>query len=488
MTLTKPIIPGTILQFTGESIPRIQANVAATVAIPIIHDWGPVGTPVLCESFADFVREFGDSDTPGRTAVAGAFAGQNLQGAGGAGAVLAYRMATGAAADATVQIQNTTPANAIRLTAKYAGVRGNRIGVIVDADPNVVANDRLRITLDGLTVETYSYAKTDIASLAATINQRSNLVTALSEISGTALAHNAPAGTALAGGNDGSVLTSAEWLAAFDGLEFGEYSIIAPFDLTDSAIQASLLSWVQSQNAADRPVRCVVGGAAGEAVAAALTRSAALADPHIVNFGVGTWHDDLLDKDLSTSQLAPRIAGILANRGEEKSLTYAKIGGLHMVGSTGASTDEIESAIIGGVTVLMRSSAADADVRVAKGVTTFTNAADVAHPLDVFSDPRLVGIMDNYIREMKVWGDDTIIGNAPVNDDTRAAVFGKARSLQNDLVSRGLVLTKAQGASEDPFVTVEPPTDPNLLDAIPYQFGWQFARTANYILGEGKIR
>jgi hypothetical protein len=106
----------------------------------------------------------------------------------------------------------------------------------------------------------------------------------------------------------------------------------------------------------------------------------------------------------------------------------------------------------------------------------------------VFSDPRLVRIMDAYKRNMKQWGDDTIIGNVPVGPDARRAVAGQGRVLQEDLLRRGLILTKAQGASEDPFVTAEDPGDPNLLDAIPYQFGWQFARTANFVLGEGTVR
>lgn len=499
MTLLKPIIPGTVIRFVGESIPRIAPSFAEVVAVPITHDWGPLGSdpagtdgkqggPQLVTSFAEFTALFGDSDTPGRTAVAGAFAGQGLPGAGGAGGVLVYRMGASAVHRATISLNNTagSPAAALKLDALYKGARGNLISAVIDADPADATRDRLRIKFNGSVVETYVYAETNIAALAASINTRSNYVSATSLVTGTTLA--ATAGTSLATGADGATLTSAEWLGMLDAMEFGQFSILAPFDLTDSGIQASILSWVRAQEDANRPLICVFGGAAGETVDTAVTRSTALADPHVVNLGVGTYHDDLLGKDLSTSQLAPRIAGILAARGETASLTYAKIAGLHIVGETGAPTDAVETAVQNGVTVLMRASSPDADLRIAKGVTTFTSTSDAARPLDVFSDPRLIRIMDIYIRGMKEWGDDTIIGNTPVGPDTRDAVRGEARRRQDALRERGLILTIATGGSIDPFVIVEDPGDPDLADAVPYQFGWHFARTSNYILGEGKVR
>lgn len=500
-TIVKPDIPGTSLRFIGETIPRILPGFAETVAVPIVADWGPVGSDAsgadgkaggaqLVTSFAEYAALFGDSDTPGRTAVAGAFAGQGLDGTPGAGGVYVYRMGTGSAAPATHNFANTAGspvANALVLTAKYKGVRGNRISAVIDADPqNPSTGHRLRIRFDGAVVETYTYAKTDIAAIAAAVNARSNYVTAAENATGTALATTA--GTSLAAGDDGSTLTSTEWLDALDALEFRPFSIFSPYDLTDSGILASLKSWIDTQVDANRPVVAVVGGAAGETVDTAITRSGTLNDDHFVNLGGGTYHDDLLGKDLSTSQLAPRIAGILAARGEERSLTFAKIAGLHISGSTGVPTDGVKAAIKAGVTVLMRANSPDAELRIAQGVTTYTTSTDASKPLDVFSDPRLVRIMDIFLRNMKEWGDETVIGNVPVNADTRDAVRGEALRLIEDLKTRGLVLTKAGGATEDPFVVVDDPQDPALADAIPFTFGWQFARTANYVIGEGRVR
>lgn len=495
--LPHPVVPQTVISFTGSKAPRIPSAAADTVMIPVVHDWGPdyadaPGTDGLqggiqeLNSFDDWTGLFGDSDTAGRTAVAGAFAGQSLAGAVGAGSVIVARMVGASGARATVVINETGATPGLTLTGKYKGSRGNRISYTIDADPaNPAVNDRLRLFLDGVVQETYTYAQTDVTGLAAQINARSALVTAADdESSGVQLI----AGSAnLAAGDDGSTLLAADHLNALNALRMAPASILACYDLTDAAIQASYLSWVQAQDAASRPVRWVVGGAAAETLADAQARQAALADKHVINFGVGTWHDDLLDKDLSTSQLAPRIAGILAARGQLSSLTYAKIGGLHAVGQTAADDADIASAVQTGVTVLMPAAAADADVRVAKGVTTYIGDS-VEEPQDVFGDPRLVGIMDNYVRSMKQWGDDNIIGDLPVSDDSRNAVYGEARRLQKALLDAGLILPGDGASIPAPWVNVQnTDANPAYADTIPYTFGWQFAKTANAILGQGTV-
>lgn len=501
MAILKPVIPGTVLRFVGESIPRIAASAADTVAVPIVHDWGPIGAdpagangreggPQLCSNFAEFTTVYGDSDTAGRTAVAGAFAGQGLPGKGGAGAVLVYRLAGSAKAKSTLQLKNTTPANALTVTARYFGSRGNKLSIVIDTDPSNAERDRLRVLFAGAVQETYLYAKTNVKSLAEAIELRSSLLTATETITGVALAHTA--GTALAAGADGASVTNEEHVSALEALEFEPFSIISPYDVESAELLAAYVAWVKAQDEADRPVILVCGGKAGETITEALERTIACEDPHVVNVGVGTFHDDLLGKDLSTAQLAPRVAGILAARGQKASLTYAAISGLHVVGQTGAATDEVESAILGGVCVLMRVSNPEAELAIAKGVTTWTTTTDAARPVEVFSDPRLIRIMDLYVREMKEWGDRIVIGALPVNDDTRGLVRGKARELQDKLVADGLILPGGEilGGVEvpKPFVTVDPPEDPELLDTVPYQFGWQFAFTANAILGEGRVR
>lgn len=499
--IPRPVIPGTVLRFVGQSIPRIQASAADTVCVPIVHDWGPLGHDAPGISgregglqemldFQEFTDVFGDSDTAGRTAVAGAFAGQGLPGAPGAGAVLIYRMAGTAKAKATLTIKNTATVSALVLTARYYGSRGNSYAVAIDVDPTNETRDRLRVLLNGATLETYAYTKTDVVSLATAINARSQILKATESATGTGLVHTA--GTNLATGADGATLTAEDHLSALEAVEFSPFSILSPYDVESSELLAAYVSWIALQDEANRPVMLVCGGKAGETIDEAVERTNSIQNPHVVNVGVGTYHDDLLGKELSTAQLAPRIAGILAARGKKASLTYAGISGLHPVGETSPASDAIETAVESGVVVLMRSSNPEAELQIAKGVTTWTTPTDPARPVEVFGDPRLIRIMDLYVREMKAWGDKIVIGALPVNDDTRGLVRGKARELQDTLVQDGLILPGGEmlGGVEvpKPFVNVDAPTDPNALDTVPYEFGWQFAFTANAILGEGLVR
>lgn len=485
-TFVKPDLPGTKITFVGDEITTVAPSFAEVVAVPIVHDWGPLGSESegtrLVTSFAQFEATYGTGDTPGRTAVLGAFQGMGLNGARGAGGVLVHRMATGAAAKATRALSNTTPAVAITLTALHNGDRGEEISVTVTDDPVTAGSDRLQVWFRGAVVESYTYAQTDIAALVTLINARpSRYVTAALGITGVALAAQA-APLALQNGNNGDVVTATEWLAALDALEFQDFGIFAPYNLTDSSIQASVLSWLRSQETEQRPIRAVFGGAAGEVLATAVTRSTALADPHVINIGIGTWHDDLVDADLSTAQLAPRVAGVLAARGQGSALTRAPLAGLTPVGSTGPSIAELVAARDGGVTAFRRVSDPDTEVAISQGVTTFTSRVTAARPYDIFSEPRMVGIMDNYVRRMREWGDKNLVGITNVTDDSRASVRQQGRALSDELEGDGLI---EPGSA---FISVVDPEDPGLADAIPYDFGWQFTRTTNYLLGQGRVR
>jgi hypothetical protein len=482
----KPIIPQTKIRFVGETSVQVAPSLGQIVGLLLKHNWGPLATelakPEILPDFAAWTRRYGDSDTEGRTAVAGAFAGHGVAAGSGAGGVIPIRLGTNAAR-ATKTLANTAAVNAVRIDAKWTGTRGNDYDYVIDANPADASQDRFRLRYKGAVVETVAYPRADLAALVASINARdAGNITATLLVDGTGLALTA--GTSLLGGLDGDALTGADYLAGLDVLEFQPFTILAAANLTDGAIQASILAWVRQQEDANRPVEFAVGGLAGETLATAIARSTALADPHVVNLGVGTYRDDLLAKDLSTAQLAPRIAGILANRGEERALTGAEIGGLHAIGLTGASSADAESAIQRGVTVLIRTDSDVADLRVAMGLTTFTSEADPARPRRIFSEPRFIRIMDLFIRRMKQWGDRTVIGNVPVNEDTRDAVRAEGSRLIDDLLRRGLILTKADGAEEDPFIRTPVTTD----DTLPFEFGWQFAYTANFLLGEGRVR
>jgi hypothetical protein len=497
-TLQRPDNPGTYISLVGESAVRPPANVASTVAIPIVHDWGPIGSDEpgsdgkqggvqLCEVFGNFDALFGNSDTDGRDAALGAFVGPGVPGEPGAGGVLVYRMATSAAKASTKTIKNTkeAPEDALVLTAVYKGERGDRISYVIDTDPTDEAKARLRIRFDGVVQERYSYAKTDITALAAAINARSKYVTAEVKKSGIALATTT--GTALAGGNNGDEVTATEWEEALSSFELQDFSIFAPFDLTDDEVIAMVLSWVETQAAQQTPVFAVLGGKDTEDLTEAIEKAEDIRNEHIVRVAGGKFHDDFLDKDISTSKLAARIAGILAGRGEESSLTFAPIAGLKQVGSTIIGTDELALAAEQGLTVFRRASRPNTDLVIAKGVTTYTNQTDPTKPYELFSDPRIVRVADLFLRRMKEWGDENIIGPTRVIETTKAAVRQRGIAELSDLESRGMILPGTSEADKPFFRIVDDP-GPSLEDAIVFEFGWKFARTTNFLIGTGKVR
>ena len=561
--IQKPIRPGTVIRFQGEPTPAIPPSVAETVAMPIVHDWGPINTPVLLNSFPQFETEFGGSVTPGRTAVLGAFAGMGLPGQGGAGAVWAYRMAK-SSTTAVASVGATS--SKLDLTAKYPGARGNLLKVAIEADASGdVLKQQARVLLNNAQVERFSYTKANPQLLVDAISQRSNYIfAALGGIRGTApngtiatarlvsgrtvaidtagaaepltvdwadpspdqtetavgagfehtysadgtyvikvrdsagnVANDItlsvvlpwPAATALtnavltlAGGDDGaSGLTITDWLAATTAMQYLPFSVFVPYDLTDGPIRGGLVNWVKGQEQANRPVMAVFGGASTESVDTAIADVLTMNCEHVVRLSGGYFKDSILGTSVSTSQLAPRVAGMLAALGDANSITYKPIGGLSYIGK-GFDNDQIEAAIQNGVTAIAVSTNPAAALRIERGLTTWITKTDPTKPYDFFSDPRLVRLVDLFIRRMKEWGDNTMIGNVPVNDDSRTALRARARAEIDTLEDRGLIVPGTD------YLDVPVPTDPDLLDSLIFEFGFQCARTALYIFGFGSVR
>jgi hypothetical protein len=481
MTTVLGTRPGTDIDFEGRQSLNPATNEADTVAIIITHDSGPANEVVECESFEAFTEVFGDSATGGRTAVASAFDGQGLPGGGGAGAVLVYRQVASEGAVAKVTVQNTTPAAALKLSAKFKGTRGNSLSYGVAADVGEAEDNIFTVLFKGVVVETYVYAKTNIKLLAETLNAQSAYLTAEEEITGVAL--KTTAGTSLTGGNNGETLTGTNYLAACEALKFEQFTRFAFQDLVTAEIQATVFSWLEEMIEKNRPVTLVVGGDAGDTMDEAITRSTDLASPHVINLGVGTYLDDLVGETLSTAQLAPRVCGALAGLGLKNSGTFARFGSLHIV--TGPQDDEVEDAIENGVTVFSEAIAEDADTKIELCQTTYTTKNNPLVPFEIFSDPRLVAIMDQYIRNMKEWGDANSIGGV-INVDTIAAVKQKGIEEQTEL-EKGKLIQAGSGTFEVTSPKPEEIPAGGLKQAIIYSFGWNFLPTNLHLIGNGTV-
>lgn len=441
----RPKLPDSYFNFNNVGSSTVVPSPGSTVAIPILHDWGPFKEAQLVQSFAEFQALFGYSDdTPGYLAVKQAFIGEGLPGRGGAGAVLAYRFGASSAKAANKALLNTTPGTALTLTAKYKGTRGNDLRLTTRVNATNEANHDL-VILDGTTVlETYTFAKTNITNAAEQINAHSAWVTAVANISGVALA--IVSAQALTEGADGTSPTNGDWTAALDQIALERFGVFAPYDLTVAETIAAIKTWVRDQNDnKNKRFMAVIGGQLAESATTANSRSETESDPEIVNIGIGSYKSSNLGTgggviELSTSQLAPRIAGILAAKGEYASLTYARLADLSIV--TGPTDAEIALAYDAGTLVLARDDDADAPMHIKVGHSTWGESDGAAEPLKpykIYREPKYVRTMHGIQTDLSKYFRTEILGRRPVNDDTRDAVVSEAKSLLAERQALGVI-------------------------------------------------
>jgi hypothetical protein len=466
----RPTLPDSYFNFETTPTTVIPPAAGSTVAVPIINDWGPFKEAHLVSSFAQYQALYGYSDdTPGYLAVKQAFLGEGLAGRLGAGAVLVYRFGDTGAAKATKTLKNTegSPADAIKVSAKYEGTRGNDLRITTRDNAADATKDDF-VLLDGTAVlETYTYLEADIADLVAKINKRSNWITAELKKDGTKLA--TVTSTAMTGGDDGNEPVAEDWTDVMDQIALERFGIFAPYNLTDESIIAAIQAWVRDQNDnKNKRFMAVVGGKIGEEVEEANERSEAIADPEVVNIGGGTYRDEDLgpggaEIELSTAQLAPRIAGILAAKGEYAALTYARLAGLSIV--KGATDAEIAVAYDAGTVVLARDDDPDAPTHIKVGHSTWTEAdaeAEDLKPYIIYREPKYVRTMHGIQSDLSAYFRREILGRRPVNDDTRDAVISEAKRLLDERQRLGVIQPGWKvGIDQDP-----PPSDDDEFVAL----------------------
>jgi hypothetical protein len=433
---TDKLLAGSYWTWEAQNAQSVPVSAGQIVAIAQTATWGPIRSVIALGSFDDYTQLFGSDDTPLRRGVFGAFKGEGRAGHGGAGRVLAYRMGTSSAAPAAHTFNNTTPATALTITALYSGTRGNDFRFTTQ--PGTAAGTTDFLVLDGaLVVEKFTYASTDIASLAAQINAGSQWFSAVANITGVALA--SVTAVAATGGNDGDVLTTAEWLAGQNAFDSERWGIIATPGMTDSAIRAATVAWIQQRNTLGRRSRLVLGGALAETIATANTRSQAINDWNIVNVGGPTLHLDDLNVDASSADMSARVAGAIASRGESRDLIYARFAGVSVpIGVSLATLTDETSALAAGTTCFTQDTNTDAPIFIREGVTTYANDAlstvDAdgvkTHPVKLYKRIKNIAIEHGIELEVQDWATSgDVLGEMPVDDKTRSLVIGFIRSI-----------------------------------------------------------
>lgn len=357
---------GVFVNVESVPTPREAVDVGGIVGLVVQADWGPLETITTVESEAQAEALFGTGQTA-LFAISQALEGEGVVGRSGAAQVLAYRMAAASAAKAAITLDNTGAADALTLTAKYEGTRGNSFRVTVQTNADTVTKDLL--LYEGTTLrESYlAYPATDLAALAADINDRSTLITATVVLDGTALANVTT--QAFTGGDSGTTILTADHTAAMAAFEATSgFTVFAVDNLTDSTLRGTYRDWTIRLNQEGRTFHTVFGGAASESISTANTRSAALDSPYVVNL----WGDLRIDDTTySSAQMAPRVAGIIAAAGVQRSVTFARIADAVMAAPPSAS--QVELAVRGYTVPFWYDGTV---VRLQRARTTHTNVSD----------------------------------------------------------------------------------------------------------------
>jgi len=363
-----PPEPGVFINFETTGTVGVAPGPFGVVGVPFTAAWGPVDEFTLMSNPAELDFTYGVDGGAGATTswvVRDIFEG-------GAGQVLGLRIGDGTEAKAAQTLQNTAPAAALTLTAKYHGTRANAFGVTTRVNPLNAALRDLLILEGGGVSETYTYAPTDITALAALINSTttgSNLVVASGVTSGTALA--TVTNVLLTGGLNGATPIAADYVGATTEFERnGGFDVFTLDGVSNTSIVTATVAWTRAQNDAGQYVFTVVGGAAAETVSTAVARAQGYNNEFVASLGGQDFTVTLPDNTQAartSAQIAPRLAGVIASSGLSGSATRAVMSGVRLVQPlTGV---ELATSIAGGLVSLIRRGN---EVIVADGVTTFT--------------------------------------------------------------------------------------------------------------------
>lgn len=458
--------PGLYVRFVTKANDALQTQEGDTVALPIRAQWGPVGVVTSITSERVLNNVFGQQRT-------GWLVADALR--GGAGEVLAYRMADNTAAKAAGAAAASGAASGIALTAIYEGTLGNAIQPQVSEYLPDPTKDIFRLLASGVELEKFVYANADVSGLVARLNSESAYVTATSfAVASTVLAHTT--GAALAGGNDGAATlqTYTDALEAFQGA--GDFEVIS-VDSVATAVKEEFIDWVREQNEAGNYLHGVFGAPVGSVAAVALIDaldwSQRAQNEHLVNVG-GVNVVDRSGPDpargatqiYSGAEKAAFVAGLIANARISRGITYRSLGAetdVHLPLDDG----ELQAAQDGGVLTFAKRQGV---AKVESAVTTFTDYTPEKD--STFSQIRAVRVMEQIGRDFEAIVGDGFIGVKNNTAETRNALLKAIDGYLEQLAAVGAILpgyiveldpTQDSVSGQSIFIQVQLQFGPELL-------------------------
>lgn len=411
-------IPGVYINTKSKGNLSVSTGVKGTVAIAEPLSWGPSGVMQEIIPGEDLHGYIGYDITHEKAM----FLREMMKGSdttNGPSRILLYRPEGSGGAKATGTIGGLT------ITARYEGVRGNDITVIVQEDPDTEGTYEVTTVIDGTVVDEQSV--TGIAGLVAN---------SWVEFSGTGSLTDS-AGQMLSGGKD-PVIASADYADFLTALEPYFFDIVA-YDGTDSATIQAFASFVKR-----------ISERVGHKCQAVMANASTCNSEWVISAGNGVKLED--GTVLTPQQAVWWLAGAEAGAQYNQSLTYAQYPGA--VEAVPKMNDaQAEQAVKRGEIVFIDSFGT---VKVCTDINTLTSfTVDKGQE---YAKNRVMRVLNQYCNDTYRQFSLYYIGKLDNNENGRNLVKGWNVGYLNEMQANGGI---QNFRSED--VTVNPG---NTIDAI----------------------
>ena len=425
--------PGVYVNLIAQAQRIISEDVGGTIFVMGAADWGPLDE-VVDLTFAEAVDDaYGSTEELPKLARS-AFAGGALE-------VMALRIATSAAAKATVALVDATPQNvaALVVTAKYEGERGNNLRLTVKDHPSGGSAKVLELVEAGVLLESYFSAEGTNTDFSSVIGDRSSFIDVAS--SGAADRElNDIAAAALTGGNSGEMLVASDYEEGRTVAENHSFDLFVGSS-DDTAIQDAFGTWAVERWDEGQRFLVVHGSSATTTVSESRTRAKAFDD--FQNIYLFPGYTDTDGVTYTGQEAAAYVAGLIGSKGYSRAITNSPIEGARSVGTV-LGQSEVGLGLESGVLMIV---ADGGRIRMSAGINTLTATGGSGQPTAAFRKIRTIrtlmaiqtGIED---------GAEPYLGEVTNNEDGRRSLAGAISAFLDELASAGVI-------AEDPAPTVE---------------------------------
>ena len=382
-TSQNKILPGVYINVQSRESVTVSIGNRGIVAIPKALSWGPTGE-VMAIQPGEALEQYIGYDITNAKAM---FLREMMKGSdvtSGPIKILLYRLpGTGGAKAANAVGEN------LNITAKYEGVRGNDITIVITADPDNEGSYDVNTVVDGYIVDSQS-----ITNLSQLVNND------WVEFSGTGTTITTTVGTALLGGVDPTVSNQdyANFLTAIEPYQFD----ILAYDGAEGTVITAFQQFITRMNEnVGKKCQMVAAGSA-----AALNTNYAIAVQNGVVLNDGT--------ELSAQNVVWWVAGAEAGALYNQSLTYAQYPGA-VAANPKLSDVQAEAAIQAGMLCFIDSFNV---VKVCSDIDTLTTVTPKKNA--EFKKNRVMRVLNQFCNDTYEYFSNYYIGKVDNNDDGRA--------------------------------------------------------------------